>query len=62
MVDDSEDAAAGLTFLLRAEGHTPETATSGLDALRVEETFCPEAVILDLGLPDVDGKEVARRI
>jgi DNA-binding response OmpR family regulator len=39
-----------------------ETASSGLDALRVEQAFRPEAVILDLGLPDIDGKEVARRI
>ncbi len=62
LVDDSEDAAAGLKLLLQAEGHRVETASSGLDALRVEQAFRPEAVILDLGLPDIDGKEVARRI
>ena len=62
VVDDSEDAAASLALLLQAEGHTVETASCGLDALRLEDAFHPEAVILDLGLPDIDGKEVARRI
>ncbi|WP_250504108.1 ATP-binding protein [Caballeronia sp. AZ7_KS35] len=62
VVDDSEDAAASLTLLLQAEGHRVKTAISGQDALRVEEAFHPEAVILDLGLPDIDGTEVARTI
>ncbi|SAK70175.1 PAS/PAC sensor hybrid histidine kinase [Caballeronia glebae] len=62
VVDDSEDAAASLALLLQAEGHTVETASCGLDALRLEDAFHPDAVILDLGLPDIDGTEVARRI
>ncbi|SAK94856.1 PAS/PAC sensor hybrid histidine kinase [Caballeronia catudaia] len=62
VVDDSEDAAASLALLLQAEGHEVETANCGLDALRVEAAFHPEAVILDLGLPDIDGKEVAAKI
>ncbi|AQH05036.1 hybrid sensor histidine kinase/response regulator (plasmid) [Burkholderia sp. KK1] len=62
VVDDSEDAAASLSLLLQAEGHTVEAANSGRDALRIEVEFDPDAVILDLGLPDVEGKEVARRI
>ncbi|SAK56893.1 PAS/PAC sensor hybrid histidine kinase [Caballeronia temeraria] len=62
VVDDSEDAAASLALLLQAEGHTVETASCGLDSLRVEDAFHPDAVILDLGLPDIDGTEVARRI
>ena len=62
VVDDNEGAASSLSTLLEVEGHTVRMATSGLDALRAVDDFVPEAVILDLGLPDIDGREVARRI
>ena len=62
VVDDNEEAAYSLSMLLESEGHTVRMATSGLDALRATDEFAPDAVILDLGLPDIDGSEVARRI
>ncbi|HEY2022064.1 hybrid sensor histidine kinase/response regulator [Paraburkholderia sp.] len=62
VVDDNEGAAASLAILLESEGHTAQTATSGRDALRAADEFVPEVVVLDLGLPDIDGAEVARRI
>jgi PAS domain S-box-containing protein len=62
VVDDNEGAASSLALLLESEGHTVRVAMNGIDALRAADEFVPEAVILDLGLPDIDGKEVARRI
>ncbi|WP_244808446.1 hybrid sensor histidine kinase/response regulator [Caballeronia zhejiangensis] len=62
VVDDNEGAASSLMMLLELEGHFVRTENTGLGALRAVEEFAPEAVILDLGLPDVHGSEVARRI
>jgi DNA-binding response OmpR family regulator len=62
VVDDNEGAASSLALLLESEGHMVRVAMNGIDALRAADEFVPEAVILDLGLPDIDGKEVARRI
>ena len=62
VVDDNEDAAISLSLVLESEGHIIRAAKSGHEALNVEKEFKPEVVVLDLGLPDVDGREVARRI
>ncbi len=62
VVDDNADAALMLTLLLRARGHDVRAAHSGPAALEEAVAFRPEAVVLDIGLPGMDGYEVARRL
>jgi CheY-like chemotaxis protein len=62
VVDDNEDAANMLGELLEDAGHEVRTAYTGIEALRAAETFLPDVVLLDIGLPDMDGYEVARRL
>jgi CheY-like chemotaxis protein len=61
-VDDNRDAAAVLVMLLSANGCEARTAFDGYAAIAAVEEFRPELVLLDLGLPDLDGCEVARQI
>jgi len=60
VVDDNEDAAQTLASLLRLDGHRVEVATDGEQALSTASTLAPKVVILDLGLPRLDGLAVAR--
>jgi len=62
VVDDYVDAAESLTMLLQAEGHEVETANCGLKAIELAQIFCPQVVLLDIGLPDLSGYEVAKRL
>ena len=62
VVDDNVDAADSLTALLKLEGHHVRTAYDGLAALRAVREECPEVVLLDIGLPDMDGYQVARSL
>jgi CheY-like chemotaxis protein len=62
VVDDNEDAAKMLALMLSLEGHDVRTAFGGAEALAAVETFTPETVFLDIGLPGMDGYEVARRL
>jgi PAS domain S-box-containing protein len=62
VVDDNEDAAESLQRILEVYGHTVRAVGDGSAALEALETFRPTVVLLDIGLPDVDGYEVARRI
>jgi CheY-like chemotaxis protein len=62
VVDDNEDAAESLQRILEIYGHTVRAVGDGSAALEALETFRPSVVLLDIGLPDVDGYEVARRI
>lgn len=62
VVDDNEDARVLLAELLTKSGHEVETAEDGLTALQVLEEFHPDVAILDIGLPGMDGCELARRI
>ena len=62
MVDDNEDAANTLAMILKMEGHEVDTAYSGAQALERIDEFQPAVVLLDIGLPGIDGYEVARRI
>jgi signal transduction histidine kinase/ActR/RegA family two-component response regulator len=62
VVDDIPDNALSLALLLRRVGHQVNTAGSGLAALDAIAADRPEIVFLDLGLPDLDGFEVCRRI
>jgi len=62
LVDDNQDAAKSLATLLRLGGHEVRLAHDGATALKTAESFQPEVVLLDIGLPGMDGYEVARRL
>jgi CheY-like chemotaxis protein len=62
VVDDNADAAQTLCSLLAMDGHTVQVAFAGPEALQCVESFRPHIVLLDIGLPGIDGYEVARRI
>ncbi|HKE13304.1 MAG TPA: PAS domain-containing protein, partial [Kofleriaceae bacterium] len=62
VVDDNNDAAETLAVLLRLSGHQVELADSGPAALKAAEAFEPEVILLDIGLPGMDGYQVARRL
>jgi DNA-binding response OmpR family regulator len=62
LVDDAVELAEGLALLLRVDGHDVRVALNGVDALEAAAAFRPEVVVLDLGLPDLGGVEVARRL
>ncbi len=62
VVDDNLDAAHSLERLLRTDGHKVQVTFSGLAALASAASWQPDVVLLDIGLPDIDGYEVARHI
>jgi DNA-binding response OmpR family regulator len=62
IVDDNEDAAEMLAELVKAWGHSARVAHDGLNAMDVGRVYQPEVVLLDLGLPRVDGFEIARNM
>ncbi|MEA3192404.1 MAG: hypothetical protein QOD26_737 [Betaproteobacteria bacterium] len=62
VVDDNVDAASMLDMLLRSLGHETRVAHDGPEALRMAQEFRPEVVLLDIGMPGIDGYEVARRL
>lgn len=62
VVDDNHDAAETLAVVLRLEGHTVATAHDGHTALELAKSWQPALVLLDLGMPGMDGFEVARRL
>ena len=62
IVDDNHDAAETLAMLLTELGGTIDVAHNGPDALRLLETFEPDAMLLDIGMPGMDGYEVSRHV
>jgi signal transduction histidine kinase len=62
VVDDNADAADSLALLLRVGGHEVRLAYSGPDAVAAAGAFRPHVILLDIGLPGMDGYEVARRL
>ena len=62
IVDDNADAAATLNVLLRSLGYETRVAHTGAEALNIAPEFKPDVVLLDIGLPGIDGYEVARRL
>ncbi|MET0520008.1 MAG: response regulator [Burkholderiaceae bacterium] len=62
VVDDNIDAADSLAMLLSLQGHQVCAAYDGLGAVSLAGDFLPEVALLDIGLPRLDGLEVARRI
>ena len=62
VVEDNLDAVHSLVVLLRHDGHQVDFAINGYAALDVAKRFRPEIVLLDLGLPGLDGFDVCRRL
>jgi CheY-like chemotaxis protein len=62
VVDDNTDAANSLAMMLNLTGHTAEAVYGSNDALTRAAEFEPEVILLDIGLPGMDGYEVARRL
>jgi signal transduction histidine kinase/CheY-like chemotaxis protein len=62
LVDDNVDAATLLARVLTAWGHVVRVAHDGASALEIVETFTPDVALLDIGLPAMDGYELARRL
>ncbi|WP_370663711.1 response regulator [Massilia brevitalea] len=62
IVDDNLDAAQSLTEVLRAFGHAVASAASSREALALAEQDWPQMFVLDIGLPDIDGYELVRRL
>jgi CheY-like chemotaxis protein len=62
VVDDNADAAESLAQLLDLEGHATEVAYTARRALEQFDSFGPDVVLLDIGLPEMDGYEVAHRL
>ncbi len=60
VIDDNEDAADSARVLLNLDGHDARTAYSGPEGVHAAQTFCPQVVLCDIGLPGMDGYEVAR--
>ena len=62
VVDDNRDAADSLAMLLQLQGHEVRVAHSGPAALEMTKGYAPDVVFLDIGMPGMDGYEVARRL
>src|SRR6188768_4296151 len=62
VVDDNHDSALSLAMMLSIMGHETRTAHDGESAVISAEAFLPEVVLLDIGLPKLNGYEVAQRI
>jgi DNA-binding response OmpR family regulator len=62
VVDDERDAVLTLVALLRDEGYDARGAYRGKEVLDLIRDFAPHAVLLDIGMPDLNGYEVARQI
>jgi DNA-binding response OmpR family regulator len=62
VVDDNQDAANSLATLLRLSGHETQTAHDGQQAIHAADTFMPDVVLLDIGLPKLNGYEAAKRL
>jgi CheY-like chemotaxis protein len=62
IVDDNADMASGLSRLLGALGHQVDVAADGPAGVEAARRNCPDVILLDIGLPGMDGYEVARRL
>ena len=60
VVDDNEDSATSLALILGMKGHETRTANDGMQAIEVADVFRPQVVLLDIGMPRLNGYETAR--
>ena len=62
LIEDDQMLASGLSKALECEGFVVESALNGLDGLKLVDSFEPQILILDLGLPDIDGTQVLKKL
>jgi len=62
VVDDNKDGAFTLAMMLKLMGNDTQTAHDGLEALAVSEAFRPDVILMDIGMPKLDGYDACRRI
>lgn len=62
IIDDNVDSATGLSLCLESLGYELRSAHTGKEGVAAARTYHPDAILLDIGLPDIDGCEVARRL
>jgi CheY-like chemotaxis protein len=62
VADDDQDSAESLAMLFQMMGHDVRCALSGLEAINLAADFRPDLIVLDIGMPGLDGYEVCRRI
>ena len=62
IADDNADAAEAMAEILGVIGHEVRTARDGLEAIEIAERFRPDLILLDIGMPRIDGNEACRRI
>ena len=62
IADDNRDAIDTLTAFLEQVGYTVHTANDGIEAVEAAASFCPDVCVLDIGMPRMDGYEVARKL
>jgi CheY-like chemotaxis protein len=62
VADDNVDAAEAVALLLELSGHEVAVAANGLDAVRKADQFEPQVILLDIGMPGLNGHEVCRQI
>jgi two-component system CheB/CheR fusion protein len=62
VVDDHPDAVESMASVLQLQGHDVRVAQNGLAAIEMAHSFRPSVVLLDIGLPDMDGYAIARRL
>ena len=62
VADDNKDSAASLAMLLQIMGHEVRTADDGLQAVEAAEAFRPDVIVLDIGMPNLNGYEACHRI
>jgi CheY-like chemotaxis protein len=62
VVDDDRDLATGTELILRAMGHDVRVAHDGAEALEIAAAFQPDAALVDLGMPNMNGYSLARRL
>jgi len=62
VVEDNEDGRRMMETMLKLEGHEVRTASTGESAVQSVAAWLPDVALIDIGLPDIDGHEVARRL
>ena len=62
LIEDNDDAREAVAALLELEGCVVETAAEGVSGIEIVRTKRPDVALIDIGLPDIDGYEVARRL
>jgi signal transduction histidine kinase/ActR/RegA family two-component response regulator len=62
LVEDNEDSREVMAAMLALQGHSVRSAANGRDGVEAAQAFEPDVALVDIGLPDIDGYEVARRV